>query len=276
MSIAHCGMCGARRDEGGSSRCVGVERVERSRFVNAPNRRARMFGVEGRNPMQGKTVRSVRAIVAGLFIVSVITTLVLAATPAGAQGLRSGEPGDLIVFIDRNDIPEGSTCTVSFENNESSHPGNVANARSSLERVVEADFEDGSGETVELTIESDGMLFAAVRLGETGGTSTSVDFTCVQTATTTTEVPSTTAAPTTTLAPTTTETPDTTAAPTTTSVPATTTEVIETEVLPQVEEREVAQLAVTGRTNQAVLGMALVAIALGMLLMGVGSLESND
>lgn len=238
--------------------------------------------------MNSTRLRSFRVPVAIMFAISIVLSLVFAATPVGAQGLQTGDPGDLIVFIDRDDIPANSTCTVRFENNQSSHPGNVASVRSSLERVVEADFEDGSGETVELTIESDGMLFAAVRLGETGGTSTSAQFVCVQSATTTTEAVTTTVAPTTTAAPATTEAPETTVAPTTTAAAAvttaapttaaaavtTTTEAVETEVLPvTVEQPEVAQLAVTGRTQQAALGFALVAFALGMLLVAMSALE---
>lgn len=123
------------------------------------------------------------SIVLGLFLITVGV--------AGAQGLISGEPGDVVVFIETGDIPNDSVCTVLFENNESSHPGNVAIARSSLEREIEADFENGNGETVELVIESDGLLFAGVRLGETGGTSTAVEFFCEQKPppTTTTSVP---------------------------------------------------------------------------------------
>lgn len=201
---------------------------------------------------------AVRPIVAALLAISVVMAVVLAAAPAGAQELRSGEPGDLVVFIDRNDIPENSTCTVFFENNESSHPGNVAIARSTLEREVEADFEDGTGETEVLEIESDGVLFAAVRLGETGGTSTAVEFTCVQT-------------PTTTVAPTTTDAPTTTVAVTTTD--AVTTTSISTEVAGQVEQQPAAVLAVTGRTHQAALGFALLSVGLGILLMALSVFE---
>lgn len=102
------------------------------------------------------------------------------ATATSAQDLSSGEPGDVIVLLDLDDIAVASTCVVTFDNNESSHPGNVAIARSSLERQIEADFEDGSGEQVVLSIESDGVLFAGVRLGETGGTSTLVEYFCEQ------------------------------------------------------------------------------------------------
>jgi hypothetical protein len=208
---------------------------------------------------------AVRPIVAALLAISVVMAVVLAAAPAGAQELRSGEPGDLVVFIDRNDIPENSTCTVFFENNESSHPGNVAIARSTLEREVEADFEDGTGETEVLEIESDGVLFAAVRLGETGGTSTVVEFTCVKT-------------PTTTVAPTTTDAPTTTVAVTATTVaPATTDAVtttsISTVVAGQVEQQPAAVLAVTGRTHQAALGFALLSVGLGILLMALSVFE---
>ena len=206
---------------------------------------------------------AVRPIVAALLAISVVMAVVLAAAPAGAQELRSGEPGDLVVFIDRNDIPENSTCTVFFENNESSHPGNVAIARSTLEREVEADFEDGTGETEVLEIESDGVLFAAVRLGETGGTSTVVEFTCVQT-------------PTTTVAPTTTDAPTTTVAVTTvapTNTDAVTTTSISTVVAGQVEQQPTAVLAVTGRTHQAALGFALLSVGLGILLMALSVFE---
>ncbi len=221
--------------------------------------------------------------VAIMLAVSVVMAVVLAVSPAGAQDYRTGEPGDFVVFIDRDDIPEGSTCTVLFENNFSSHPGNVASARSSLEREVHANFEDGSGETLVLTIESDGVLFAGVRLGETGGTSTNVGFTCAPTPTTTvptevTVVPTeTTVAPTestivpteTTVAPT-----ETTVAPTTTeAVATTTTQVIDTEVQGQVEEQPAPQLAVTGRTQQAALGFALLSVGLGILLMAMSALE---
>jgi hypothetical protein len=209
-------------------------------------------------------VGAVRPIVAALSAISVVMAVVLAAAPAGAQELRSGEPGDLVVFIDRNDIPENSTCTVFFENNESSHPGNVAIARSTLEREVETDFEDGTGETEVLEIESDGVLFAAVRLGETGGTSTVVEFTCVQT-------PTTTVAPTTTDAPTTTVAVTTTVAPTTTD--AVTTTSISTVVAGQVEQQPAAVLAVTGRTHQAALGFALLSFGLGILLMAMSVFE---
>lgn len=215
--------------------------------------------------------------VAIMLAVSVVMTVVLAASPVGAQDFRTGEPGDLVVFIDRNDIPEGSTCTVLFENNFSSHPGNVASVRSSLEREVHADFEDGSGETVVLTIESDGVLFAGVRLGQTGGTSTEVEFTCVPTPATTVVPTETTVAPTeTTVAPTdTTVAPtETTVAPTTTeAVVTTTSEVIETEVQGQVEQQPAPQLAVTGRTQQAALGFALLSVGLGVLLMAMSALE---
>ena len=206
---------------------------------------------------------AVRPIVAALLAISVVMAVVLAAAPAGAQDLQSGEPGDLVVFIDRNDIPENSTCTVFFENNESSHPGNVAIARSTLEREVEADFEDGTGETEVLEIESDGVLFAAVRLGETGGTSTVVEFTCVQT-------PTTTVAPTTTDAPTTTVAVTTTVAPTTVAV---TTTSISTVVAGQVEQQPAAVLAVTGRTHQAAFGFALLSVGLGILLMALSVFE---
>ncbi len=215
--------------------------------------------------------------VAIMLAVSVVMTIVFAASPVGAQDYRTGEPGDLVVFIDRDDIPEGSTCTVSFENNFSSHPGNVASVRSSLDREVHADFEDGSGETVVLTIESDGLLFAGVRLGETGGTSTNVGFTCVPTPVTTVVPTETTVAPTeTTVAPTeTTVAPtETTVAPTTSeAVVTTTTEVIEPEVQGQVEEQPAPQLAVTGRTQQAALGFALLSAGLGILLMAMSALE---
>jgi hypothetical protein len=211
---------------------------------------------------------AMRPIIAGLLAVSVVMAVVFAAAPAGAQDLRTGEPGDLIVFIDRDDIPENSICTVFFENNESSHPGNHAIARSSLERETEVDFEDGNGETVELTIESDGLLFAAVRLGDTRGTSTAVDFTCEQApaTTTTTIAPATTDAPTTTVAVTT-----TTVAPTTTVAVTTTT--VSTEVGGQVEEQPAAVLAVTGRTHQAALGFALLSVGLGILLLAVSAIE---
>ncbi len=209
---------------------------------------------------------SVRSTVAALLAVSVVMAVVFAAAPVGAQGLESGEPGDLIVFINRDDIPENSVCTVLFENNESSHPGNVAIARSSLEREVRADFENGNGETVALEIDSDGILYAAVELGETGGTSTAVEFTCVQVPpTTTTVAPTTTAAPTTTVAPTTTAAPATTDAVTTTT--------ISTEVGGQVEEKPAPALAVTGRTNQAALGFALLSVGLGILLMALSAGE---
>lgn len=92
-------------------------------------------------------------------------------------------------------------------------------------------------------------------------------------ATTTVEA-TTTTAPTTTVTPTT-EAPGTTA-PATTEAPATTTtEVIETEVEGQVEEQPAPQLAVTGRTQQAAAGFALLAVGLGILLMALSVAESK-
>lgn len=215
--------------------------------------------------------------------IALLAVLALAA-PAGAQDLITGEPGDLVVFLDLDDIPEGSTCAVHFDNNESQHPGNVAISRSSLEREVENDFEDGSGETVTQIIESDGLLFAAVRLGETGGTSTSVGYSCepscpiadaldagwtpggdipcghvnVPTTTTTTPPPETTTT-TTTTAPTTTTTPETTTTTTTPPDASTTT------TAPPVDECPEGGLACTGSTSTTTALWACLSAAVGVL-----------
>lgn len=93
------------------------------------------------------------------------------------------------------------------------------------------------------------------------------------------EETTTTVEATTTTAPATTVTP-TTLAPSTTAVattapPVTSTTVIETEVEGQVEERPVPQLAVTGRTQQAAAGFALLAVGLGILLMALSAAEAK-
>lgn len=85
--------------------------------------------------------------------------------------------------------------------------------------------------------------------------------------TTTTTGPDTTTAPTTTVA------ASTTVVQTTEAPATTTTEVIDTEVEGQVEERPAPQLAVTGRTQQAALGFALLSVGLGILLVALGVLE---
>lgn len=89
----------------------------------------------------------------------------------------------------------------------------------------------------------------------------------------TTVAPTTTEAPTTTVAPTTTEAPGTTVTPTTEPAATTTTEFIDTEVEGQVEERPAPQLAVTGRTQQAALGFALLSVGLGVMFMALSAFD---
>jgi len=91
-----------------------------------------------------------------------------------------------------------------------------------------------------------------------------------------TTVPATTTVPASTTVPSTTEVAVTTtiAADTSDTSITNTTEQVDTEVQGQVEDRPPAPtLAVTGRTQQAAIGFALISVALGLLLVAMGLIE---